>query len=223
MLYCGTCGSKAYGGRHVPTGRVAYSCKQASYYKLHRGGYVNEDKILEHLLPWLEKLADEINALADAEPAHVQVADPAPAIRRAIIKLDSRRDVLTDKMPAGLVPDDVYRRKLAELDQEKTQQQQRLQDIEAAQKVGELHLTADLVRDWPSMQRATRAAIEAGAPDRLHGATAKPSGSNHREMGITALISASLPPRGRRLAIATIQNFLISASCWETTIRQRWP
>lgn len=156
MLYCAICGSKAYGGRHVPTGRVAYSCKQASYYKLHRGGYVNEDKILEHLLPWLEKLADEINALADAEPAHVQVADPAPAIRRAIIKLDGRRDVLTDKMLDGLVPDDVYRRKLAELDQEKTQQQQRLQDIEAAQKVGELHLTADLIRDWPNMQLSAR-------------------------------------------------------------------
>lgn len=68
MLYCASCGSEAYGGRHVPTGRIAYSCKQTSYYKLHCGGYVNEDKILEHRLPWLEKLTDEINALATPKP-----------------------------------------------------------------------------------------------------------------------------------------------------------
>lgn len=51
----------------------------------------------------------------------------------------------------GTSPDEIYRRLVANPDQETTQHEQRLQDIDAAQEVGELHLTADLMRDWPKM------------------------------------------------------------------------
>lgn len=155
FIYCGICGSKAYGGRPKPKtgsrGAVTYSCKQASYYQLHKGGYVKESRIMEHLLPWLETIAQEINDRAAQQPATATPTDPKPGIRRALIKVDRKRDALTGKMLDGLVPDDVYQRLLADLDADKARLTERLEDLAAAVRADDGQRTADLIRDWPSM------------------------------------------------------------------------
>lgn len=106
---------------------------------------------MEHLLPWLETIAQEINDQAAQQPATATPTDPTPGLRRALIKLDGRRDVLTDKMLDGLVPDDVYRRKLGELDAEKARISERLEDLAAAVRADDGQRTADLIRDWSTM------------------------------------------------------------------------
>ncbi|WP_313812403.1 recombinase family protein [Glutamicibacter sp.] len=160
LIFCGVCGSKAYGGaRRGPDGQrggAVYSCKQASYYKAHRGGYVQEDRIMEHLLPWLNELANEINAAAAAQPSAPHSKDPAPGIRRALIKLDGRRDALTNKMLDGTIPDDVYTRLLSELEHEKERLKHRLQDLEAAKSPDGIKETADLIRGWDSISIASK-------------------------------------------------------------------
>lgn len=59
--------------------------------------------------------------------------------------------MLTDKMLDGLVPDDVYRRKLGELDAEKARVSERLEDLAAGVRADDGQRTADLIRDWPNM------------------------------------------------------------------------
>jgi site-specific DNA recombinase len=155
FIYCGICGSKAYGGRPKhktgPRGAVTYACEQASYYQLHKGGYVKESRIMEHLLSWLETLAQEISNLANQQPTTAKPTDPTPGIRRALIKIDQKRDVLTGKMLDGLVPDDVYQQLLADLDAEKIRLTERLEDLSTTARTNEDQATADLIRDWPNM------------------------------------------------------------------------
>ncbi|ALG30632.1 hypothetical protein AOZ07_17715 [Glutamicibacter halophytocola] len=159
-IYCGICGSKAYGGRPKPKtgprGAVTYSCKQAAYYHLRKGGYVKKSRIMEHLLPWLETIAQEISDLADQQPTTVKPTDPTPGIRRALIKVDRKRDVLTGKMLDGLLPDNVYQRLLADLDADMERLTKRLEDLSAAVRTNDDQATAELIRDWSKMALHTQ-------------------------------------------------------------------
>jgi len=106
---------------------------------------------MEHLIPWLETIAREISDLADQQPTTAKPTDPTPGVRRALIKVDRKRDVLTGKMLDGLVPDDVYQRLLADLDADKERLTERLEDLSAAVRTNEDRAAADLIRDWPNM------------------------------------------------------------------------
>ncbi|GAB3621218.1 hypothetical protein GCM10027417_24790 [Glutamicibacter endophyticus] len=152
LLTCDTCGAKLYGERPAPkTGarrKVRYICKNSSYYKVHRGGSMQEDKILAELLPWLEQVSDAINKAAATEQPHVEVVDPRPTLRRALMKVDGKRDSLTSKILEGLVPEDVYLRMLADLDAEKAELEARICDAKVAFESQVDSLGPDFMRDW---------------------------------------------------------------------------
>lgn len=87
---------------------------------------------MEHLLPRLEPIAQEINDQVAQQPATTKPTDPTSGIRLALSKADNKRDVLTDKMPDSLLPDDVYQRLLAGLVADKDRLKERLEDLTAA-------------------------------------------------------------------------------------------
>ncbi|PRB69484.1 recombinase family protein [Arthrobacter sp. MYb213] len=159
MLYCGICGHKYSGGRVGDDTVSAYRCDGYGSYRLHKGGYVSTQTLNQAVLPWITELATQINQAAEANHTELPHHDPTPKLRRALMKVEGRRDSLTTRLLDGLVPGDVYERMRDQLAGEKARLEDQLRDARVASVARPAAMDADLLGQWEVLPVERRKAI----------------------------------------------------------------
>lgn len=152
LVFCELCGHGMYAGQFGHDRKLKYRCSGAANWKLHPGGYVMETTLEQVLLPWLTNLATEINtATATTKPESPQQADPTPALRRALIKVESRLDSLTMRLLDGTVQQEVYERMRDQLSAEQKTLRDGLMAARVEDRAEPVRLDPDLMEHWPVM------------------------------------------------------------------------
>lgn len=151
LIYCELCGHAMYAGLFGANRAIKYRCSGASNWKLHTGGYVMSTTIEQTLLPWLSDLSDEINQATQTKPATPKPTDPTPHLRRALIKVESRLEGLTERLVDGTVPQDVYVRMRDQWLGEKAQLEAQLMVVRVESREEPVVLPPDLMSEWGGM------------------------------------------------------------------------
>ena len=151
LIFCELCGHGMYAGLFGSDHTLKYRCSGAAQWKLHPGGYVMNSTIETTLLPWLSDLADEINQATNSAPTVPKPADPTPHLRRALIKVESRLEALTEKLVDGTVPQEVYERMRDQWVGEKKSLEDQLMAARVESRVDPLKLPPDLMEQWGEM------------------------------------------------------------------------
>lgn len=158
LVYCARCGYQMSGCMRV-NGDISYRCDGYADLQLHKGGYVAEKIVDEHLRPWLAELVTLIRAEAEANQTSLPKHDPTPHLRRALMKVESRRDSLTTGFLDGLVPADVYERMRDQLADEKAQLEEQLAQASVEARALPAVLDADLLARWEDLPVERRRAL----------------------------------------------------------------
>ncbi|MFJ2618208.1 recombinase family protein [Glutamicibacter sp. NPDC087344] len=152
LIFCGICGHAMYAGRFGSDGTLKYRCHGTSSLKLHTGGYVMASTLEKALLPWLDKLAININQAADkAAPILPKPVDATPHLRRALIKVEARLEALTLKLLDDVIPREVYEPMRDQLMAEKASLSAQLMAARVVIREDPVKVPADLMTRWPSM------------------------------------------------------------------------
>ncbi|MGP9031518.1 recombinase family protein [Glutamicibacter mysorens] len=155
LIFCKLCGHGMYAGLFGSGNTLKYRCSGAARWKLHPGGYVMSSTIEATLLPWLTDLAEEINKATKDHKAP-KPHDPTPSIRRALIKVESRLEALTEKLVDGTVPQEVYERMRDQWLGEKKSLEDQLMAARVEARVEPVSLPPDLMEQWGEMPAAVK-------------------------------------------------------------------
>lgn len=150
MIHCKQCGGKMYG---TPTSRsrlrYRYRCISASLKGIHEPLAIYGEIVEAETYKWLANLAADINEAAKQAPAiQAQPSNRLPALRRALIKTQTRLDTLTLKLIDETIPQDTYERMRDTLTGERERTEVLIREAELAEAKPVGSFVPGLVENW---------------------------------------------------------------------------
>lgn len=159
-IFCGQCGYGKYAGLFGHDRTLKYRRSGAGNFQIHSGGYVPEKVIMATLLPWLEGLAQEINAKAASTRVKLlALPNRTATLNRQQIKNGARLDNFTTRFIDELIFSGVYQRMRDELLAEKSRLESDLLEALVNARKPAVELTPDLMDQWGQMPVTLRREI----------------------------------------------------------------
>lgn len=133
MVRCGRCGGKMSGNAAAKGRYPKWRCRTAKEYSTCEGGYCSMMTVERVVLAWLQKAAQGVEDAAEkaalASAHRVDLEAEQTRLARRLVAIDDAVTSLTVRLGEGLVTAAAYNGAVEKLEVERTQLQERVEDI----------------------------------------------------------------------------------------------